>query len=130
MCGCTRDTRYIEMIYRRIYISWSLFPLLCVFRRVIFVDSSPPVIELTRSGFTWAIAKVLFQNVPTSISREYREISRGLCGFGTSSVTYWLSDERYGDLYFVFDQSEWNFAPNVSCRISITHSTRVEKEKE
>lgn len=67
------------------------FYRLCVFNRMIFVDSLPPVIGLTRSELRGRfVAKVSSGDVPTSISREYRELSQGLYGFGLGSVAYWL----------------------------------------
>jgi len=36
------------------------------------------------------VAKVSSGDVPTSISREYQELSRGLYGFRLDSVAYWL----------------------------------------
>ncbi|EGI58686.1 hypothetical protein G5I_13149 [Acromyrmex echinatior] len=57
--------------------------------RVVFVDLPPLVIELTRSELRGrSIAKVSPEDVLTSISCEYRELSRGLYGFGLDSVAY------------------------------------------
>ncbi|TGZ32640.1 Uncharacterized protein DBV15_09082, partial [Temnothorax longispinosus] len=49
----------------------------------------PSVIELTRSELRGRlVAKVSSGDVPTSISREYRDFSRGLCSLGLGSVAY------------------------------------------